>query len=78
MISGSGWTQENIKNANYWIKEWNRTQSDDRLLNYSSLAVFPNDEQYVLILRGQAVENEEGWDTIYIYKKVIHGLLQMK
>jgi hypothetical protein len=22
-----------------------------------------------LILRGQAVENEEGWDTIYIYKK---------
>jgi hypothetical protein len=69
MISGSAWSQENIKNANYWIKEWNRAQPDDRLVNYSSLPLFSNDEQYVLILRGQTVENEGGWDTIYIYKK---------
>ncbi len=69
VISGSGWAKEDIQNANYRIKEWNQAQPDDRLVNYSSLPVFSNDQQYALILRGQQVENEGGWDTIYIYKK---------
>ncbi|HEY5371172.1 MAG TPA: hypothetical protein VIJ75_19485 [Hanamia sp.] len=69
VISGSGWAKNDVQNANYWIKEWNQAKPDDRLVNYSSLSVFSNNQQYVLILRGQASENDGGWDTIYIYKK---------
>lgn len=68
-VSQSGWAKEDIQNAKYWIKEWNQSQPDERLVNYTSIPIFSNDQQYVLILRGQAEENEGGWDTLYIYKK---------
>ena len=63
------WTSQEIQKAKYWIKEWNQSRIDERLVNYSSIPVFSNDQQYVLILRGQDVKREGGWDTIYIYRK---------
>ena len=54
--------------AAQWIIEWNKTKPGERLINYSSIPLFSNDGQYVLILRGQSVTSE-GWDTLYIYKK---------
>lgn len=63
------WTTQEIKKAKYWIKEWNQSRIDERLVNYSSIPVFSNDHQYVLIFRGQDVKSEGGWDTIYIYRK---------
>lgn len=63
------WSTPDIQNATYWIKEWNKSKIDERLINYSGIPVFSDDEQYVLILRGQDVKSEGGWDTIYIYKK---------
>ena len=51
-----------------WINEWNKSKPDDRLVNYSSIPIFTSDKQFVMIIRGQDVENEGGWDTIFIYK----------
>lgn len=53
----------------YWINEWNKSKPKDRLVNYSSVPLFSSDQQFVLIVRGQDVESEGGWDTIYIYKR---------
>ncbi|HEU4496715.1 MAG TPA: hypothetical protein VFR70_06655 [Flavobacterium sp.] len=62
--------EASIKNkASYWIKQWNKSKIEDRLINYSSIPIFSADKKYVLILRGQDVRSEGGWDTIYIYKK---------
>lgn len=63
------WETKDLQKAKYWIKEWNQAKVDDRLINYSSIPVFSNDGQYVLIFRGQDVKSEGGWDTIYIYRK---------
>ncbi|MEO6837478.1 MAG: hypothetical protein ABI261_08745 [Ginsengibacter sp.] len=63
------WAKQGIQKAKYWIKEWNQTKIDERLVNYSSIPVFSDDQQYVLIFRGQDVKSEGGWDTIYIYRK---------
>lgn len=68
-ISNLMWSTQEIRKATYWIKEWNQTKAGDRLINYSSIPVFSDDGQYVLILRGQDAESEGGWDTLYIYKK---------
>lgn len=68
-ISNLKWAAPDIQSAKYWIKEWNKSKIDERLINYSGIPVFSDDEQYVLILRGQDVRSEGGWDTIYIYKK---------
>jgi len=69
IISKLKWSTPDIQNAKYWIKEWNKSKIDERLINYSGIPVFSDDEQYVLILRGQDVRSEGGWDTMYIYKK---------
>ena len=63
------WTTKGIQKAKYWIKEWGQTNIDERLVNYSSIPVFSDDQQYVLIFRGQDVKSEGGWDTMYIYRK---------
>lgn len=68
-ISKLKWTTKDLQKAKYWVKEWNQSEIDNRLINYSSIPVFSNDRQYVLIFRGQDVKSEGGWDTIYIYKK---------
>lgn len=51
-----------------WINEWNKTKPNDRLVNYASVPLFSSDKKFVLMVRGQDVENEGGWDTIFIYK----------
>ena len=51
-----------------WIRDWNKSKPNERLINYFSIPIFSKDEQYVLILRGQSVASE-GWDKLYIYKK---------
>lgn len=72
--SASSLHQKNkILKAPYWIKEWNRTKINDRLVNYSSIPIFSNSGEYVLLLRGQHVASEGGWDTIYIYYKTDTG-----
>lgn len=58
-----------IKNAKNWISEWNASKPGDRLVNYASIPIFSEDGNYVLIIRGQALDNEGGWDSIFIYKK---------
>ena len=63
------WKTNDLQKAKYWTKEWNLSKVDDRLINYSSIPIFSNDRQYVLIFRGQDVKSEGGWDTIYIYRK---------
>ena len=63
------WKTKDLQKAKYWIKEWNVSKVNDRLINYSSVPVFSNDRQYVLIFRGQDVMSEGGWDSIYIYRK---------
>lgn len=63
------WKPQDLQKAKYWIKEWNLSKVDDRLINYSSIPVFSNDRKYVLIFRGQNVKGEGGWDSIYIYRK---------
>ena len=62
-------TTQEIQKTKYWINEWNQSRIDERLVDYSSIPVFSNDHQYVLIFRGQDVKSEGGWDTIYIYRK---------
>lgn len=69
IISTLKWSTPEIQKAKFWIKEWDKSKIDDRLINYSGIPVFSDDEQYVLILRGQDVKSEGGWETIYIYKK---------
>lgn len=69
LVAKLNWTKAEIKTAKYWVNEWNKSKIDERLINYSSVPVFSNDGQYVLIFRGQDVKSEGGWDTIYIYKK---------
>ncbi|MFT3704144.1 MAG: hypothetical protein QM802_17385 [Agriterribacter sp.] len=59
--------------ATRWISIWNKTKSSERLINYSSIPIFSTDGNYVLIVRGQDVQSEGGWDTMYIYKKEPNG-----
>lgn len=51
------------------IREWNSALPGNRLVNYCSIPVFSDDGQYVLIVMGQDVDNEGGWDSIFIFGK---------
>ncbi len=73
IVSQLALTNDKEKDAAHWIKEWNKSKVDDRLINYSSIPVFSSDQNYVLIVRGQDVRSEGGWDKIYIYKRTIQG-----
>lgn len=70
LANDSSFTKAEKSKTLYWINEWNKSKPDDRLINYSSIPIFSADQNYVLIVRGQHVISEGGWDTIYIYKKV--------
>ncbi|RQO30558.1 hypothetical protein DBR32_13455 [Taibaiella sp. KBW10] len=51
------------------ILDWNKTAIADRLINYCSIPVFTDDGNYALIVIGQDVRSEGGWDSIFIFKK---------
>lgn len=55
--------------AQQHIKDWNKSAEADRLVNYCSIPVFTDDGQYALIVIGQDVRSEGGWDSIFFFKK---------
>jgi hypothetical protein len=59
--------------AMYWVRQWNKTKIENRMVDYSSVPLFSSDGNYVLIVRGQDVRSEGGWDTIYIYTRTEEG-----
>ena len=59
--------------ARFRVRQWNRTNTGPRLVDYSSVPLFSSDGNYVLIVRGQDAGSDGGWDTLYIYKRTGEG-----
>ncbi len=62
-------TSNEKKQALKWIKEWNKTPLNERLINYASVPVLSDDGKYALVIRGQST-GSMGWDSVFIYSKV--------
>jgi|GEM_PF-6038812 len=60
------------KEAGAYIREWNSSVVEERLINYSGIPLFTGDGCYALVVRGQNA-GSSGWDSLFIYQRTEDG-----